>query len=161
MTMAVAAMIDPLLASQAERLAALRSPAQKKRQKPAHSAKIFTAGLSTTAMFGLVAAMGWPSGSGVVQGAAPVEAAVTPVALAIPALAIPALAIPAPVTAAQTAPVVVPAPAVVAAPATTQPAPVPTAAAPIVIPVAVPVAQPAAQRPVARAASNTTTKSSG
>ena len=145
-------MIDPLLTSQAERLAALRSPAQKKRQKPAHTAKIFTAGLSTTAMFGLVAAMGWPSGSGVAQGAAPVEPAVTPVALTIPALAIPALAIPAPAAAAQTAPVVIPTPAVVAEPATTQPAPVPTVAAPIVIPVAVPVAQPAVQQPAARAA---------
>jgi hypothetical protein len=142
---AVATMIDPLLASQAERLAALRSPAQKKRQKPAHSAKIFTAGISTTALFGLVAAMGWPTGNGIAQGAAAVEPAVTPVALTIPALTIPA-----PAAAVQTAPVVIPATAVVAAP-------VPTVAAPIVIPVAV----PAAQRPAAPAASNTTTKSSG
>ncbi len=159
MTTTVATMIDPLPAPQidsrppahAERLAALRSPGQTKRQKPASSAKILSAGLSTTAMFGLVAAMGWPTGPGVAQSAAPVEQAVTSVAQAIPAQ--PAVA--------QAAPVVVAAQAVVAEPATTQPAPVPTAAAPIVIPVAVPVAQAAAQRPAANAASNTTTKSSG
>jgi hypothetical protein len=60
--MAVAAMInDPLMpATSAERLAALRSAAPKRRQ-PAYNSKIMTAGLTTTAMLGMIAAMGWTS----------------------------------------------------------------------------------------------------
>jgi hypothetical protein len=52
---------DPLLpGNSAQRLAALRSAAPKRR-KPAYNSKIMTAGLSTTAMLGMVAAMGWSS----------------------------------------------------------------------------------------------------
>ena len=43
----------------AERLAALRKPTENKRGKQAHAAKILAAGLSTTALFGMVTAMGW------------------------------------------------------------------------------------------------------
>ncbi len=60
--MAVAAMInDPLMpATSAERLAALRSAAPRRR-RPAYNSKIVTAGLSTTAMLGMIAGMGWSS----------------------------------------------------------------------------------------------------
>jgi hypothetical protein len=52
---------DPLMpTTSAERLAALRSPAPKRR-RPAYNSKIMTAGLSTTAMLGMIAAMGWSS----------------------------------------------------------------------------------------------------
>jgi hypothetical protein len=162
---AVATMIDPLLpTAAAARLEALR-PQPQKRRKPAHAAKIFTAGVSTTAMLGLVAAMGWPTGGGVAQGAAPaapltpdVTSPVSPVTLPIPVLPAPTAA---PVV--TVPPAVVVAPVVVTEPPTTLPAPAPATVAPIVIPVAVPAAQPQVtkKKKVRVVASNTTTKSSG
>ena len=146
----VMTMTEPMIPSAAERLAALRAPSGK-RTKPANTSKILAAGLSTTALFGLVTAMGWPSGPGSVQATA---APVTPVIQAAAPAAIPAVAAttavvsPAPVQP-TVAPLVPAAPVVQAAPA--------PVAVPIVIPVAVPVAQPAAQP----AASNTTTQASG
>jgi len=136
-------MIDPLLPTQAQRLAALRTPATK-RQKPAHNSKILTAGLSTTALFGMVAAMGWASGSS--ASSTPAESAVSPVVFNVP-VQLPVLPTP-PVTTATTQP----------ASPTTQVAPAPAAAPVVVIPVAIPA--PAAQ-PQAQKKSHTTTKSSG
>jgi hypothetical protein len=125
-----------------ERLAALRAPS-KKRPKPAHTSKVLSAGISTTALLGLVAAMGWPSGTGSAQSAEPVAAATqaaTPAAPTVP-----------------TVPTSVPAlPAVV--PMTPAPAP---AAVPVVIPAAVPVTASPAPEPAAPVPSNTTTQSSG
>ena len=143
-------MTDPMLPSAAERLAALRAPSGK-RTKPANTSKILAAGLSTTALFGLVTVMGWPTDAGSAQAtAAPVAPIIQAAApAAIPTLAAPtAVVSPAPVQP-TVAPLVPVAPAVQAAPA--------PVAVPIVIPVAVPVAQPAAQA----AASNTTTQASG
>jgi hypothetical protein len=52
---------DPLMpTSSAERLAALRTVAPNRR-RPAYNSKIMTAGLSTTAMLGMIAGMGWSS----------------------------------------------------------------------------------------------------
>jgi hypothetical protein len=138
----VATMIDPLLPSTAERLAALRSPRLQKRRKPAHNSKILTAGVSTTALFALIAGMGWQSGTSSAQstptapattatGSAP--ASTTTVAAVVPA-------VPATV-----------APLIIAAP---------TVALPI-IPVAVAAAKPPVKKIVTRVASNTTTKTSG
>lgn len=119
MTMAAVAtattMTEPVLPSAAERLAALRAPSGK-RTRPANTSKILAAGLSTTALFGLVTAMGWPSGAG--------SAPTTSAAMVEPAVA----------------PLVPVAPAARGVPATAAPVVVP-----IVIPVAVPVARPAAQ----------------
>lgn len=150
-------MIDPLLPnSSAMRLAAMHSSdgKQPKRQKPAHTSKIFTAGLSTTALLGMVAAMGWPSGSSAAQSSAPSvpdPAAVTPVVFALPS---------APPTTAAPAPVTVPATAATVAPLVTLP---PTTPAPVVVtPAVIPVAVPAPAQPVVKKKrSHTTTKSSG
>jgi hypothetical protein len=163
---AVATMIDPLLpTATAARLEALRPQAQKRR-KPAHAAKIFTAGMSTTAMLGLVAVMGWPTGGGVAQGAASAAPLTPDVASPVSPVTLPVPVLPAPTTAAPVVavvPAVVVAPAVVTEPPTTLPAPVPATVVPIVIPVAVPAAQPQVtkKKKVRVAASNTTTKSSG
>lgn len=164
---AVATMIDPLLPNgAAARLEALRSQAPKRR-KPAYSAKIFTAGASTTAMLGLIAAMGWPTGTSVAEGAAPVAPLTPDVTLPVaPVVSLPPV-LPAPTTAAPVvtvAPLIVaPAPAVVTEPPATLPAPVPATAAPVVIPVVVPVAQTQVKKKkrIVVAVSNTTTKSSG
>ncbi|MEP7113193.1 MAG: hypothetical protein ABI862_08005 [Ilumatobacteraceae bacterium] len=154
-------MIDPLLStpvppSAAERLAALRAPS-KKRAKPAHTSKVLSAGVSATALLGMVAVMGWQSGTGTAQSTAPVAPvapvaqAVVPVAPALPVIATPAPTMP---------PVVVETTIAPSVPVAVAPVPVPVTAAPVVIPVAVPVAQPPVQR-AAPAASNTTTKTSG
>jgi hypothetical protein len=65
-TIMVATMTDPMSPSNAERLAALRRPS-KKRTKPAHTSKVLSAGISTTALFGMVAAMGWQTGTSTAQ----------------------------------------------------------------------------------------------
>ena len=166
---AVATMTDPLMpdreisASAAERLAALRQPSSsKKRTKPAHTSKVLTAGISTTALFGLVAVMGWQSGMGTAQPSVSADpttqtAAPTPVAPTVaPLVATPAggviLVPPLPVT---QAPVTE---APVATVPVTQP---PVIQVPVIqVPVSVPVAQPT-QTNAGRAQSNTTTKSSG
>ncbi len=165
--MVVATMIDPLLPNgAAARLEALRPQAQKRR-KPAYTAKVFTAGVSTTAMLGLIATMGWPTGASVAQSAAPPASLTPDVTLPVAPVAVVPPVQPAPTTVAPVvtvAPLVVaPPPAVVTEPPTTLPAPVPETAAPVVIPVAVPVAQPQVKKKkrVVVAASNTTTKSSG
>ena len=70
----------------AERLAALRKPTEQ-RGKAAHTSKIFAAGISTTALFAMVAAMGWRSGTESTQSASlqttttPVVPLVTPTAV--------------------------------------------------------------------------------
>jgi hypothetical protein len=133
-------MIEPLLPSTADRLAALRKPSQKRR-KPAYNSKIITAGTAVTALFAMVTAMGWQTAVGSAQTMAPTASAsdaVTPLAQVVPASPV------------ATQPAAVPATAVpVAAPA------------PVVIPVAVPVAQLPVQQSSGGAASNTTTKASG
>ena len=154
-------MIDPLLPPRAaERLAALRPPVQaQKRRKPAHTSKILTAGISTTALLGLVTAMGWPTSVGNAQTAAPVAPDTTPLAQLLPITP----------AATPTVPAVVVAPSVAPAPATlpaTLPPTVPATAAPVVtqapvvIPVAIPVARPVVKK-ARRAVSNTVTKTSG
>lgn len=152
-TTMVTTMTEPMLPTAAERLAALRAPS-KKRSRPANTSKILSAGLSTTAMFGLVTAMGWSSGAGSVQATA---APVAPIIQGAAAAAAPTVAAPtAVVSAAPVEPTV--APLVPVAPA--QPA-VPAPAAPVVVPVVIPVAVPVAQPRVQAAASNTTTSASG
>ncbi|MDP9463550.1 MAG: hypothetical protein M3P52_02905 [Actinomycetota bacterium] len=133
-------MTDPLPPSTADRLAALRQPAEKRR-KPAHTSKILTAGLSTTALLGLVTAMGWQTGSAQTTTLPePAIQSATPVAPVVPVV-----------------PVVPVMPALATVPTTAAPVAVP---APVVIPVAVPVAQVPVQIS-GGAASNTTTKASG
>jgi hypothetical protein len=117
-------------ASSAERLAALRQPS-KKRSKPAHTSKVLSAGAATTALFGMIAVMGWQSGISTAQGAAALPVPTVPTTQSAPTPVLPT---------------VVPL--------------VPTAA-PVLIPVAVPVAQPPVQTDAGRTPSNTTTKSSG
>lgn len=159
-------MIDPLLPPRsAERLAALR-PAPPKRRKPAHTSKIMTAGISTTALLGLVTAMGWPTGTSNAQNTAqtvPGTGAITPTAVQVAPVAAVAVALPA--ATAATVPVVVDT-TVPAAPATVQalvPATVPTTVAPprVVVPVAVPAAQPVKKKKRVVVVSNTTTRTSG
>ena len=127
----------PLAASTAERLAALRQPStSKKRTAPALTSKVLSAGISTTALFGLVAAMGWPASTATTQVSQPVATPTTQIAVATPV-----------------APTVAP-----LVPAT--PAPVPADAVPTTIPVAIPAAQPAPQIPAQPIESNTTTQAS-
>jgi hypothetical protein len=120
----------------ADRLAALRAPSSN-RQKPAHTSKILSAGISTTALFGMVAVMGWPSTTGNAQSADAAVAATQAVTPAPPTL-----------------PLVAP---------PTTPAEIP-AAVPAVVPavvVTVPVDPPTTRTPPAPIPSNTTTKTSG
>jgi hypothetical protein len=133
-------MIDPLTPSTTDRLAALRKPAQKRR-KPAYNSKILTAGISATALFAMVTAMGWQASVGSAQTttqAASASDAVAPVVQVVPAMPVAAL------------PAAVP---VIATPV--------AAPSPVVIPVAVPVAQLPVQATSGGAASNTATKASG
>ena len=153
-----AAMTEPVSPSAAERLAALRAPS-KERGKPAHTWKILTAGMSTSAMFGLVAAMGW--GGTAHSTALPPDTAVQIVPSA-PVATIPVATIPVTTTPVTTVPTagVTPtaAPVIPVIPATVPP----TTAVPVVIPVAVPApqAQPTQRSVTKKAASNTATKSS-
>lgn len=152
-----AAMTEPVSPSAAERLAALRAPS-KERGRPAHTWKILTAGMSTSAMFGLVAAMGW---GGTAQSTAlPPDTAVQIVPSA-PVATIPVATIPVATSVTTVAPPgVTPAaaPVIPVIPATEPP----TTAAPVAIPVAVPApqAQPTKRSVTNKAASNTATKSS-
>ena len=167
-TTTAATMTDPLLpnpeisASAAERLAALRQPStSKKRQKPAHTSKVLTAGLSTTALLGMVAVMGWQSGTGTAQTSTSPTLAVPTEQTAAPTPVTPTVAplVPTPTTVSGVI-AVPPAPA----PAATIPVPatLPVIQVPVVqVPVAVPAAQPPARTTAGRAQSNTTTKSSG
>lgn len=136
----------------AERLAALRKPSDQ-RAKPAHTSKIVAAGLSTTALFGMVAAMGWPTGAQTAQ-SAPLQTTTIPVARAVPLVApTSTLATVPAVDTDQMDPTIPPIPTV---------PPVPTTAAPvIVVPEATPVVQAPVPKPSTRAKSNTVTKSSG
>jgi len=152
-------MTEPVSPSAAERLAALRAPS-KDRGSPAHAWKVLAGGMTTSAMFGLVAAMGW---GGTAQSTAlPPDTAVQIVpsapVIVIPVATIPATTIPVtPVPIAAVTPTA--APVVPEIPATEPPA----TAAPETIPVAVPVpqAQPTQRKATKKAASNTATKSSG
>lgn len=160
-------MIDPLLSPQSRRPARVRPP-KRKRAKPARTSKIFTAGASATALFSMVAAMGWQSGTTSANSAdatLPIDTT-PPVALVVPVAP--------PTTAAGPAPVSV-APVVVAVAAATIPVVVPAATipvvpvvtpAPIVIPkaVTVPKAVAVAKLPVQKVTkkkSHTATKTSG
>ena len=157
-TTTAAAMTEPVSPSAAERLAALRAPS-KDRGKPAHAWKVLAGGMSTSAMFGLIAAMGW---GGTAQSTAlPPDTAVQTVPSA-PVIVIPVATIPAttiPVTTVLPAVVVdEEAPEIPVVPVTEPP----TTVAPEPIPVAVPVpqAQPTQRKVTKKAASNTATKSS-
>lgn len=116
-------MTDAAQPSAAERLAALRKPTEK-RGKPALTAKVLVAGVSTTAMFALVAAMGWPSDTTSASGTAAVGPTELPTVApaTVPTVAPPVQAVPAP---AVPVPVVIP-------PAVPAPAPAATTAAPVV-----------------------------
>lgn len=122
----------------AERLAALRKPTEQ-RGKPAHTSKICAAGISTTALFAMVAAMGWPSGTETAQSAS-LQTTTTPVVPLVTPTPVPPITVPATGAAVPT---------------------VATAAAPVVIPTATPVEQSPVQNASVRTASNTVTKSSG
>ena len=139
----------------AERLAALRKPSDQ-RAKPAHTSKIVAAGLSTTALFGMVAAMGWPTGAQTAQ-SAPLQTTTIPMARAVPLVApTSTLATVPAVDTDQTDPTIPTIPTIPPVP------PVPTTAAPvIVVPEATPVVQAPVPKPSTRAKSNTVTKASG
>ncbi len=134
-----AATMTEISASSAERLAALRQPsASKKRSKPADTAKVLATGLSTTALFGMVAIMGWQTNIGAAQAS---ELATSTTQTAAPTI--------------QTTPPVAVTPTV--APLV----PVAPVAVPTTIPVAVPSTQPPVQTTAVRVASNATSKASG
>ena len=122
----------------AERLAALRKPTEQ-RGKPAHTTKIFAAGISTMALFAMVAAMGWPSGTESTQSAS-LQTTTTPVVPLVTPTPVPPITVP--------------------ATRATVPA-IPVTTAPVVIPTATPVEQSPVQNASVRTASNTVTKSSG
>lgn len=160
-TTGVATMIDPLLSPPARRSAPVAPQTQKtkrKRAKPARVSKIITAGASATALFTMVAAMGWQTGVGAADVSVPSDppAEPTPVQVVVPiaptttATTTPPSVTP---TVATAPPVVVP---VVAVPVATVP---PVTAAPVVVPKAVPVTVPV--KKVTKHKSNTTTKTSG
>lgn len=144
-----AAMTEPIPASAAERLAALRTPS-KDRGKPAKAWKILTAGVSTSAMFGLVAAMGW-GGTTAQSTALPADTTLpgdTTVQI-VPVSPVAPTSAPVAPTSAPTTPTVAP-----LIPST------PVATVLVTIPVAVPAPQAVAQKTTTRATSNATTKSS-
>jgi hypothetical protein len=137
----------------AERLAALRKP-NVKRAKPAHTSKIVAAGLSTTALFGMVAAMGWPTATGIALSAPPQT---TPTTTAAPVVA--STTTPPSVSTIPIVPTVPTTAVPVVIPETTPAVPETT---PIVVPPAIPVVQvPVQNAPKKRTKSNTATKSSG
>jgi hypothetical protein len=134
-----AATMTEISASSAERLAALRQPSTtKKRSKPADTAKVLATGISTTALFGIVAVMGWQTNMGTAQA----SASITPTTLSVP-------------------PTIQTAPPVAVTPSVAPLVPVAPATVPTTIPVAVPTTQPLVQTPTVRVPSNTTTKASG
>ena len=152
-------MIDPLLPTAAERIAALRQP-NEKRQTPAYASKIVAAGISTTALFGLVTAMGWQDGVGSAQ--APLQEAtvpetVTPVVQVVPTSLAPTTVAPiedAPMVIDTTLPPTVPAEVPVEVPAVVD-------TAPVVVPVAVPAPKPKVHKKVVQPPSNGSTQPSG
>jgi len=151
-------MIDPLLAKARQAVdhpAPTRTtPAKRaKRTKPAQTSKIITAGASATALFGMVAAMGWQAGTGAATSSPPVTAQSVPAGPAV--VDIPVVAVTVPTIAVPTT--VVPATPVVTLPAATVPVATP---APVVVPVVVPVAKPVVKQVSNKRASNTVTKSS-
>ncbi len=170
---AVAAMIDPLLSPKAttslERLALMDRPARpvrRKRAMPARTSKIITAGASATALFSMVAGMGWQSGTSSANSATPASevpdttptlAPVLPVAQ--PSSAAPGSVLPPVVT--------VPTPAAPVTTATVPTAPVPVVTVAVVkkhVLVVVPKPVPVATLPVQKVVkhkSHTTTGSSG
>jgi hypothetical protein len=171
---AAAAMIDPLLSPGPGRPVAAR-PQRRKRAMPARTSKIFTAGASATALFSMVAAMGWQSGAGAATtpdptvdpaattpGLVPAEAPTTivlPVTVVLPAATTPTVPTPispTPAVHASTPPVhIVPkvkVPVVKVVPV--------AKSKPVVIPRAVPVVTLPVQK-VTKHKSNTTTRSSG
>lgn len=156
---AVAAMIDPLLSPSARRVAPVAPQKQKrKRAKPARVSKIITAGASATALFTMVAAMGWQSSAGAAGSSVPIDppTETPPVELVVPtAPTTTATTTPAPVVP-NVVPNVAPIPVAVV-PDTTVPVAAPP---PVVVPRAVPVTVPAKKK-VTKHQSNTTTKTSG
>jgi hypothetical protein len=159
-------MTEPVTPSAAERLAALRAPS-KDRGSPAHAWKVLAGGMTTSAMFGLIAAMGW---GGTAQSTAlPPDTAVQIVPSAplttFPVATIPATTIP--VTTVPPAVVIDEAPEIPVVPVTEPPTTVAPETIPVAvretIPVAVPVpqAQPTQRKATKKVASNTATKSSG
>jgi hypothetical protein len=177
-TMEVAAMIDPLLSpkqptTSLERLALMDRPARpvrRKRAMPARTSKIITAGASATALFSMVAGMGWQSGTSSANSATPpaelpdTTPALTPVlpvaqpatssaapgAVLPPVVTLPTLAAPVTTATVPTAPVPVVTVAVVKKHAQV-----------VVVPKPVPVATLPVQKPVVKHKSHTTTRSSG
>lgn len=155
---AVAAMIDPLLSPSARRVAPVAPQQKRKRAKPARVSKIITAGASATALFTMVAAMGWQSSAGAAGSSVPIDppTETPPVELVVPtAPTTTATTTPAPVVP-NVVPNVAPIPVAVV-PVTTVPVAAP---APVVVPQAVPVTVPAKKK-VTKHKSNTTTKTSG
>jgi hypothetical protein len=169
-------MIDPLLSpkqptTSLERLALMDRPARpprRKRAMPARTSKIITAGASATALFSMVAGMGWQSGTSSANGVTPTVALpdTTPTLAPVLPVAQPVTPTAAPVS---VLPPVVTVPTL-AAPVTT--ATVPTAPVPVVtvavvkkhVQVVVPKPVPVATLPVQKVVkhkSNTTTRSSG
>lgn len=151
-------MIDPLLDPRASRSLPVAARAQRrKRAVPARSAKVLTAGASATALFTMIAAMGWQSGTGSANSpdpTVPVEQTTPTLAVLVP------IAAPQP-TLAQATPVEPQAASVPAAAVPVITIPVPAAtAAPVVVPRAVAVVSPPAQR-IVKHKSHITTKSSG
>ena len=171
----VAAMIDPLLSpsprTSMERLALMdpnrpNRPPKRKRAMPARTSKIITAGASATALFSMVAAMGWQSGIGSATSANP--PAQLPDTTPTVAQVVP-VDPPTTVVAPSLLPPVVTArpPAAIVPTATVPTAPVPVVTVAVVkkhVQVVVPKAVPVATLPVQKVVkhkSHTTTKSSG
>ena len=148
-TTAVVAMIDPLLSPSSSHRPEAPRPQRRKRAAPARTSKIFTAGASATALFSMVAAMGWQSGTASGKSSdvvIPVAETPTTINVVVPV---------APTTTSVVSPVSVPPPV----------ATVPVVAVPVVtpVPVVVPKAVAVVKLPKQKAAkqkSNTTTKSS-
>jgi hypothetical protein len=175
----VAAMIDPLLSSSPRtsmerlelmdpnRLNRRTRPPKRKRAMPARTSKIITAGASATALFSMVAAMGWQSGTGSASSASSADQTSDTTLTAAQVLPV------APPTTSVAAAAVLPPVVTVRLPAATVPtATVPTAPVPVVtvavvkkhVQVVVPKAVPVATLPVQKVVkhkSHTTTKSSG
>jgi hypothetical protein len=161
-TITVAAMIDPLLPATVGRAKSEQPPKVRQRAMPAHAAKILTAGASATALFTMVAAMGWQSGVGSAEGAVQTVPMQDTTAIAVDAL--PAIQVTPSPTLVTSLPIVEPQAAAVpaaAVPVSPPPTPVATPAATVVVvPRAVAVATLPATKTV-KHKSHTTTKTSG
>lgn len=169
MTVAVT-MIDPLL-PHVDSIGARR--VKTKRPAPAHAAKIITAGASATALFTMIAAMGWQAGIG---SATPQPPQTDQPVITDPAIVVPSVVQPS-VVATSSIPIVnIPAVTVPTVPGTVTAASPVSAAGPVVVPAAKPatktvtrtvtktVAKPVQKKLVqvsTHRASQTVTKSSG